>query len=539
MTIMKKLFPYILGGLCLLLAGCQEQGQNKIGKDREYTNSIGMEFVRIQAGSFDRGIDQASEYDSLPIYWVTLTQDFYLGRHEVTQTQWEAVMGKNPSRFKAPDNPVENVSWHDVQEFIRRLNELEGHRRYRLPTEAEWEYTARAGSPDSYCFGDDSRELVHYAWFVSNSGETTHPVGQKTANAWGLYDVHGNVAEWVQDRYAMKTIAYGSMGGSMVDPRGPGPDSCQDVLRGGESKNKADKDDACPAAVLRGGSWKKYPGECSVSTRNATRTDIRMDHVGFRLAMALEDLPPEPEAMPKAEPKSKPAAPQQAANPQETQGAAVWNSIGMEFVPIPAGTVHIGPERHAHAINQPFYLGKYEVTQKQWQEIMGENPSHFPGSENPVENVSWDEAQKFIRRLNQREGHQRYRLPTEAEWEYAARAGSTSPSKPDQKTEELERFAWCGENAIGMTHPVGQKEPNPCGLHDMYGNVSEWAQDWAGVLYIPFGRLSAQSQLNPELRSLRGGSWRSVDRCRPNGRSELPSEYRGNDTGLRLFLSIE
>ncbi len=165
------------------------------------TNSIGMEFVLIPAGAFMMGTPKeqldaiANEYDisrswvedESPRHRVTISQPFYMGKYEVTQTQWKAVMGDNPSQFKGDNRPVENVSWNDVQEFIKKLNTREGKEACRLSTEAEWEYAARAGTETRYSFGDDGARLVDYAWYDKNSGDTTHPVGQKKPNAWGLF----------------------------------------------------------------------------------------------------------------------------------------------------------------------------------------------------------------------------------------------------------------------------------------------------------------------------------------------------------------
>jgi formylglycine-generating enzyme required for sulfatase activity len=161
-------------------------------------NSLGMEFVLIPAGEFTMGSDESRS--TQPPHQVIIRQPFYLGKYEVTQAQWTTVMGKNPSQFLGdPHLPVENVSWNEVQGFIRLLNAREGGDRYRLPTEAEWEFAARACKKTAYSFGDDEGQLEKYAWYDENAGKRTHAVGQLRRNPWGLYDVHGNVWEWCQN----------------------------------------------------------------------------------------------------------------------------------------------------------------------------------------------------------------------------------------------------------------------------------------------------------------------------------------------------
>ncbi|GHU48587.1 hypothetical protein AGMMS50289_25360 [Betaproteobacteria bacterium] len=183
-----------------------------------------------------------------------------LGKYEVTQGEWEAVMGSNPSKFNGRSNPVEQVSWDDVQTFIQRLNAKEGTRKYRLPTEAEWEYAARAGTKSTYSFGDDAGQLGAYAWYHDNSGNQTHPVGQKKPNPWGLYDMHGNVLEWVNDWY---DESYYSRSASN-DPAGPSSGRLR---------------------VLRGGSWLGSAGFLRSAYRiNHFTPDNRYGIIGFRLA---------------------------------------------------------------------------------------------------------------------------------------------------------------------------------------------------------------------------------------------------------------
>ena len=162
-----------------------------------------MEFEWIPSGEFVMGSSEYEEgissYEG-PVHQVMIEKAFYMGKYEVTQAQWRAVMGDNPSYFEGDDNlPVEQVSWDDAQEFIRKLNAKEGTDKYRLPSEAEWEYACRAGTTTRYSFGDSDANLGECAWYRDNSGEKTHPVGEKKPNPWGLYDMHGNVWEWVQD----------------------------------------------------------------------------------------------------------------------------------------------------------------------------------------------------------------------------------------------------------------------------------------------------------------------------------------------------
>jgi formylglycine-generating enzyme required for sulfatase activity len=226
-----------------------------------------MELALIPAGEFMMGSDKTFDdmaFDSeMPLHRVTVSKPFYLGRYEVTQAQWEALTGGNPSRFKGRDNPVEQVSWDEVQIFISILNEKERPRRYRLPTEAEWEYAARAGSNARYSFGDNAGQLGQYAWYEGNSGKTTHPVGRKRPNAWGLYDMQGNVCEWVGDWYDQNSYS----GSPSADPQGPPSGS---------------------ARVLRGGGWDFPAGFCRPACRNINLPGAHSDHLGFRLALPLE-----------------------------------------------------------------------------------------------------------------------------------------------------------------------------------------------------------------------------------------------------------
>ena len=223
---------------------------------RTITNSLGMEFVLIPSGEFSMG-SANGENDEVPVHTVRISQAFYLGTYEVTQGQWQAVMGSNPSQFPGdPQRPVEQVSWEDVQTFMQKLNAKEGGTLYKLPTEAEWEYAARAGTTTAYSFGDDAAQLGEYAWYEKNAGKTTYPVGQRKPNAWGLYDMHGNVWEWVQDWYGAYAVA------SAVDPQGPAAGAFR---------------------VFRGGGWFYDAGGCRSASRYIAGPGYRGGLLGVRL----------------------------------------------------------------------------------------------------------------------------------------------------------------------------------------------------------------------------------------------------------------
>ena len=165
-----------------------------------------IEMIKIEPGKFTMGspITEKDRYSDEDKVEVEITKPFEIMTTPVTQKQWNEVMGKNPSHFRKDENlPVDSVSWNNVQNFIKKLNEKTGEN-YLLPTEAEWEYSARAGTKTAYFFGDDSEDLEDYAWFYDNSEEKTHQVGMKKPNQWGLYDVYGNLWEWVQDAYSDK-----------------------------------------------------------------------------------------------------------------------------------------------------------------------------------------------------------------------------------------------------------------------------------------------------------------------------------------------
>jgi len=268
--------------LLMCMGGCVTVFPEKV------ENSVGMELVYVDVK--DREIfimgcsenDRDCQSDERPQHAVKISQGFYLGKFEVTQAQWMAVMGDNPSKFRGDKRPVENVSWNDAKEFIRRLNDKEGTDKYRLPTEAEWEYAARAGTATKFPF--EEARAADYVWYWKNAGHETHPVGEKRPNPFGLYDMHGNVWEWVQDWYSegyyassqtttpsiivkTKDLVVGSKV-VVVDPTG----AAEGVGR-----------------VLRGGSWSNDLRYLRSPHRNFYPPDYRNANTGFRVAVSLDE----------------------------------------------------------------------------------------------------------------------------------------------------------------------------------------------------------------------------------------------------------
>ena len=225
-------------------------------------NGISIEMVKVEAGTFMMGATSEQKYpydDEKPVHQVTLTNDYYMGKYEVTQALWEAVMGSNPSYFKGDNLPVETVSWNDCQEFISKLNSLTG-RKFFLPTEAEWEYAARGGKKSRSYQYSGSSNISDVAWYNGNSGSKTHPVGTKQANELGIYDMSGNVWEWCWDWYG----SYSSS--SQTNPTGA---------------------DSGSSSVRRGGGWYDDARGCRLSHRHHFTPDDRYYNLGLRLALSV------------------------------------------------------------------------------------------------------------------------------------------------------------------------------------------------------------------------------------------------------------
>ncbi len=228
------------------------------------SGGVKLELLPIPGGAFEMGSNES--HREKPIHRVTIAP-FYLGKFQVTQAQWLAVIGgDNPSRFKGGELPVESVSWHDVMKFCETLSQ-QTDRSFRLPTEAEWEYACRAGSSGKWCFGDDENLLKQYAWYGEDWDKgKTHPVGQKQANAFGLFDMHGNVWEWCED------VWHDNYNGA--------PTNGAAWLSGGDSKSR----------VLRGGSWYYVAALVRSAHRNGLVPGDRLNRIGFRVVLSARTL---------------------------------------------------------------------------------------------------------------------------------------------------------------------------------------------------------------------------------------------------------
>ena len=234
-----------------------EKIQHKITKQE-------MEFTYISPGSIKIGSPEnetgREQYESQ--HMVTLTQGFYMQKTPVTQTQWKTVMGRNPSSHKGDgDRPVEQVSWYDVQDFIKRLNDREGRTIFSFPTEAQWEYACRAGTQTKYYTGNTQADLDWAGWYKENSNGTTHPVAQKVSNGFGLYDMHGNVFEWVEDHWH---------------------DSYQDAPVDGSAWID---NPGSSYRIIRGGCWAFPARDCRAAFRGGFMIGNRSSFVGFRIVL--------------------------------------------------------------------------------------------------------------------------------------------------------------------------------------------------------------------------------------------------------------
>ena len=578
-----------------------------------------MEMVYVEPGSFTMGSPDSEpgrSEDEGPRHTVEISEGFHLGRFEITRREWDAVMGQ----VSAPEEgelPVVSVSWNEVEEFVARVNQYHGEDRFRLPTEAEWEYAARAGAASAYAFGDQVDRLGDFAWYRdAGPGEAVALAGAKEPNAWGLFDMHGNAWEWVQDWYASDFYAVSES----VDPIGPASGSDR-VIRGGDFRGDSNDQrsarrfsippssrfDVVGARLLMGRPIEQTiprlttsPGQVVVGSQErqfdlllnnqgsgvlewvvheeepwmeissalgSTATDGTLSGVGAAILQVHLYRPGgnDEELRGKIEVSSNGGTAEipvwveptvrlgnEIIQFEESLQVLLPRGATMDFVWIEPGSFAMGATageggfpnegpRHVVEFGHGFYLGRYEVTQEQWEAVQGSRPWNTEGGvdygpDAPATFVNWIDVQSFIHQLNQELGETVYRLPTEAEWEYAARAGTTTPWLVSE--EELPDYAWF-DASVNSPQPVGAKLPNQWGLYDMHGNVWEWVQDWYGEDYYTVSPVFDPS--GPEAgakRVMRGGDFRIAAGGLRSARrfNASPSVPRVSIFGFRIVL---
>ena len=501
------------------------------GRTETFTvNGVSFKMVYVGGGSFTMGatVEQGKDAykEEMPTHRVKLSS-YYIGQTEVTQELWQAVMGSNPSRFSGNlRRPVENVSWDDCQMFVWKLNQLTG-KTFRLPTEAEWEFAARGGNKSQGYKYAGSNTIDEVAWYTVNTYDKgknspdygSHPVGEKSPNELGLYDMSGNVWEWCHDQFG----DYSS--DSQTNPTGA----------------------SSGHRVMRGGDWHLFSKSCRVSRRSNGSSAVP-GICGFRLA---------------ASDRFQSSSIDPVLNSDGTEEFTV-NGVSFKMVTVKGGTFSMGAtneqgndayaaERPAHRVSvSDFAIGQTEVTQALWLAVMGNNPSFFSirnsrygdNLQRPVECVTYYSCKEFISKLNELTG-KKFRLPTEAEWEFAARGGNKSRGYKYAGSNTIGDVAWYYGNMTSHdidskyygTHSVATKAPNELGLYDMTGNVSEWCQD-------RFGRYGRGLEIDPTgstdenaARINRGGSYDQEARdCRVSSRDWTGDASGGTGIGLRLAM---
>lgn len=547
-------------------------------------NEIINAMVYVEGGTFTMGV--VPELDNESFDDVTLS-DFYISKYEVTQKQWETIMGDNPSQFSfLTDNdnyPVEHVTWNDCMAFVEQLRSLTGLE-FRLPTEAQWEYAARGGQKSKSYMYSGSNDPDEVAWQWQNSEQDfycnefphlngkqryPHKVGKKKPNELGLYDMSGNVAEWCFDQYGDYYSNYLHYC-SLRNPTG---------AKSGDFR------------VFRGGSYASgvmpINNECCVDYRQKTLPHLKEEPIGMRLAIYIDDNSSdnnstktlcEGEVIDEHDGEDIDTCNTEDIDALEWDGpySPTWSSnvspeqkrilteLIKSMVKIDGGYFIMGADSKVYnEINRKlnggvahkvyisdFLIGKYEITQEQWECVMGYNPSFFKGSHRPVENISWNDCCKFILKLNAITGLS-FSFPTEAQWEYAGRGGMIGMISKDNndrlfskdyKYSDIDSVAWHYENT-SETNIVGLKQANELGLHDMIGNVAEWCYDIFD-LYRSEDQWDPNGPDEDKLNShvVRGGSWNedyaSSYRYSVRTRRSEPPSYHGKDIGLRLALNI-
>ncbi len=575
----------------------QQAWASHLNEPVELATSIDLGLVLIPPGQFVMGSpqDEGGRIPNESQVGVELSQPFWLGKHEVTQAQWQKVVQTAPwngfARREGPEYPVLGVTWDDAAEFCRKFTELERRAgrlpigwEYALPTEAQWEYACRAGTTTPHNFEGDPAELESHAWNGKSTSQRNepfaHPVGIMRANAWGLHDMLGNVEEWCQDFYwenPLSTADANPQPGQARVCRGgcwhTPADFCRSAFRRGESPLSRSYSLGFRIARVSVNQTQQTPLASLIPNSTTPKPDPAPPLVP---PPALTPAPPVPSptvttTSPKPASLKAPFTPEQAKTAR-TEWAAhlgepafLTNSIEMKLVLIPPGDFTMGSqpseragenskneraraareEQVAVTLSQPFWMGKYEVTLAEWVKVMGKTPS--PNRRNTrMEQlqpavVKWQEAVEFCQKLTESEIRSKrlpeggkYTLPTEAQWEYACRAGTTTRYSFGDDDSQLDAFAWFAANSEktrqASPHDVGKKQPNAWDLYDMHGNVFEWCQDFYAEK-LPGGH-DPLVDSGSKQHAYRGGCWRyNLSYCRSAYRSE---NYSLSDIGFRI-----
>ncbi|MEM7201931.1 MAG: formylglycine-generating enzyme family protein [Planctomycetota bacterium] len=525
-------------------------------------------FRWVPPGRFAMG-SPASEwgrFDDEVLHDVVITRGYWLAETPCTQALWTAVLGDHPSGYAGATRPVEQVSFEDVERFLRALGGgVDAEDGFRLPTEAEWEFACRAGTRAATYAGDFDEETARrvldpIAWFSGNADQT-QPVAAKNANPLGLHDMLGNVHEWCRDR--------------VVSSRHPPTDRAEVIDPVGLEGSRR---------VVRGGSWDGVARNLRAAFRDANAPDGRCEFLGFRLARgqgAPEQGAAEVGAGRAAEvARGSPltldlwtdrgrwrvcAAPKPdwaVAHGRDEFGA--WADLEVRGVVqrmrwIPPGRFIMGsPESqlgrwedevpHGVGLTDGWWFAETPCTQALWEAVLEAQPEHADGPQHPVRGVSFEEVEEFLARLPLASVEDQFRLPTEAEWEYACRAGTATATyvgdleagEPAQ-LKRLDRIGWYEANSGGSPHPVAEKLPNPWGLYDTLGSVLEWCVDRAefdGNAVVTDSYVDGVANpvsLEGSERVVRGGSWRDVARfLRAAFRHAVAPGVRNESLGFRL-----
>ena len=474
-------------------------------------NGVEFAFRWCPAGTFTMGSPESEEgrfFDEKQ-HEVTLTKGFWIMETEVTNKQWNLFMISNPSTLKQDDNPVQNVSWDLCQEFCSNCSKVGFP--VQLPTEAQWEYACRAGTVDAYAVNQE--DIPHN----DANNDTIKPVGSLYQNSWGIYDMHGNMPEWCQDRYGEYPDE------RVTDPTGPSSGMTR-VVRSGVGSN-----------------FDNY-------TRSASRHHdhhYRKSFIGFRCMLPVEDndssnktvdAPDKSGENSQSNVKKALSSKSVLQTGSQAGERAVVTVNGVEFAFrwCPAGTFSMGNlndeyinPHHEVTLTKGFWMMETEVTQKQWKAVMGANPGSFKSEDCPVNKVSWNDCQEFCKKCS--ELGLPVELPTEAQWEYACRAGTTGDFAGN-----VDEMAWYGRKLTDGACPVGTKKPNAWGLYDMHGNVMEWCQDWEAE-YPKESATDPTGPSNGEDRVIRGGFFTlTADVCSSHYRlPPLKPDERFHGNGFR------